>query len=289
MEVLIVTGLSGAGKTQAAHILEDLDYYCVDNMPVALLLPFAEFCIASRGRFEKVALVTDVRAQANFDALFKALDSLREMDCVCRILYMEAAEPVIVRRYKESRRRHPLYGQGRTILETVHLERKLMAPVRDRADFIVDTSSTNLSQLHREISRLLVEGGKQALPISVIAFGYKYGLPLEADLVFDARFLPNPYYVDELKALSGMDAPVYDYVLGQPDAQAFLKKLTELVDFLLPRFQEEGKPSLTIAVGCTGGRHRSISVARALTEYLVGRGCNARLINRDLNRAGDYE
>ena len=289
MEFLIVTGLSGAGKTQAAHILEDLDYYCVDNMPVALLLPFAEFCIASRGRFEKVALVTDVRAQANFDALFKALDSLREMDCVCRILYMEAAEPVIVRRYKESRRRHPLYGQGRTILETVHLERKLMAPVRDRADFIVDTSSTNLSQLHREISRLLVEGGKQALPISVIAFGYKYGLPLEADLVFDARFLPNPYYVDELKALSGMDAPVYDYVLGQPDAQAFLKKLTELVDFLLPRFQEEGKPSLTIAVGCTGGRHRSISVARALTEYLVGRGCNARLINRDFIRAGDYE
>lgn len=273
-------------RPRPQHILEDLDYYCVDNMPVALLLPFAEFCIASRGRFEKVALVTDVRAQANFDALFKALDSLREMDCVCRILYMEAAEPVIVRRYKESRRRHPLYGQGRTILETVHLERKLMAPVRDRADFIVDTSSTNLSQLHREISRLLVEGGKQALPISVIAFGYKYGLPLEADLVFDARFLPNPYYVDELKALSGMDAPVYDYVLGQPDAQAFLKKLTELVDFLLPRFQEEGKPSLTIAVGCTGGRHRSISVARALTEYLVGRGCNARLINPGFEPGG---
>ena len=287
MEFLIVTGLSGAGKTNAANFLEDLDFYCVDNMPTVLLLPFAEFCVASRGRFEKVALVTDCRAQENFDALFQAMDALRERDCICRILFMDAADDVIVRRYKESRRRHPLSQRGLSMLETVRRERQLIQPVRDRADYIIDTSRTTLGQLHNEICRLFVEGGKHVLPVNVMSFGYKYGLPLEADIVFDVRFLPNPYYVEELKPLSGLDQPVSDFVMGLKDAQTFLIKLTDLADFLLPLYQEEGKQSLTIGIGCTGGRHRSVALARALTEHLINGGHNARLINRDLGKVND--
>ena len=287
MEFLIVTGLSGAGKSNAANFLEDLDYYCVDNMPIALLLPFAEFCVAARGRFEKVALVTDCRAQESFDALFQALDALRAMDCICRILFIDAADDVIVRRYKESRRRHPLSQRGISMLETVRRERQLMQPVRDRADYIIETSRTTLGQLHNEICRLFVEGGKQVLPVNVMSFGYKYGLPLEADIVFDVRFLPNPYYVEELKPLSGLDQPVSDFVMGLKDAQKFLEKLTDLADFLLPLYQEEGKQSLTIGIGCTGGRHRSVALARALTEHLIHGGHNARLINRDLGKVNE--
>ena len=289
MEFLIVTGLSGAGKTQAAHFLEDLDYYCVDNMPPDLLVPFAEFCLASHGRFDKVVLVTDSRSQDNFETLFRSLDTLRAMDCGCRILFMEAPVDVIVRRYKESRRRHPLYKPGRTIQETVQTEVELLSPLRDRADFILDTGSTTLGQLHREICRLFVDGGTQLLPVSVIAFGYKYGIPLEADLVFDVRFLPNPYYIEELKSFSGMDKAVYDFVMDHPDSKEFLNRLTDLVDFLLPRFQEEGKQSLTIAIGCTGGRHRSVALAKALTDHLLTHGQNARLIRRDMDRVNDRD
>lgn len=287
MEFLIVTGLSGAGKTQAAHYLEDLGYYCVDNMPSALLRPFAEFCIDSQGRFNKVALVADVRARESFDALFTALEGLRELDCTFRILFIEAPVEAIVRRYKETRRRHPLTKPGMTIEDAVRREIELLSPVRERADYIIDTGGTTLGQLHNEILRLLAEDDSGSMPINVIAFGYKYGIPLEADLVLDVRFLPNPYYIDELKPLSGLDKAVYDYVMGQPDTAEYLKKLTDFITFQLPRFREEGKPSLTIAVGCTGGRHRSITVARALTDILADSGENARLICRDLGKAGD--
>jgi UPF0042 nucleotide-binding protein len=287
MEFLIVTGLSGAGKTQAANFLEDLDYYCVDNMPAPLLKPFAEFCLASQGRFKKVALVTDVRAQENFDELFQALESLRDMDCTFRILFIEAPVNVIVRRYKETRRPHPLTRPGLTILDAVQREIALMQPVRRRADYIIDTGSTNLNQLHREIVRLFTEGGKSTMPVNVIAFGYKYGIPLEADLVLDVRFLPNPFYVEELKALSGLDQAVYDYVMDRPDSGEYMLKLTSFLDFQLPRFQEEGKPTLTVAVGCTGGRHRSVAVARTVTDYLLEHGQIARLICRDMNRTGE--
>jgi len=287
MEFLIVTGLSGAGKTQATHFLEDLDYYCVDNMPSALLQPFAEFCVASHGRFEKVALVTDVRSGESFDQLFKALDSLKELDCSFRILYIEAPVPSIVRRYKETRRRHPLSEAGVTIQQAVHREMELLQPVRERADYIINTGSTTLGQLHNEICRLFGEGGESAFPVNVIAFGYKFGIPMEADLVFDVRFLPNPYYREELKNLTGMDEAVFEYVMSQPDTGKYMELLTAFLEFQLPRFREEGKPSLTIGVGCTGGRHRSVSVARALADHLQQRGQNAQLILRDLNRVND--
>ena len=288
MEFLIVTGLSGAGKTQAAHFLEDLDYYCVDNMPSALLHPFAEFCLAAQGRFNKVALVTDIRGGESFDTLFQALESLRGMDCSFRILYIEAPVNVIVRRYKETRRPHPLYQAGMTIESAVQREMELMQPVRDRADYIINTGNTTLGQLHREICRLLAEGGEATLPVSVIAFGYKYGIPLEADLVLDVRFLPNPYYIEELRSLSGLDQAVYDFVMDRADSREYMEKLTAFLDFQLPRFREEGKPSLTVAVGCTGGRHRSVAVARALNDYLLEHGQNARLICRDLGRVNDH-
>ena len=288
MEFLIVTGLSGGGKTQAANFLEDLNYYCVDNMPSALLRPFAEFCLASQGRFNKVALVTDVRDGGSPDALFQALESLRGLDCTFRILFIEAPVDVIVRRYKETRRPHPLYVAGRTIEETVQREIELMRPVRDRADYIINTGNTTLGQLQREICRLFAEGGETTLPVSVIAFGYKYGIPLEADLVLDVRFLPNPFYVPELKSLSGLDQAVYEFVMDRDDSRTFMDKLLGFLEFLLPRYREEGKPSLTVAVGCTGGRHRSVAVARALTDALLERGQNARLICRDMGRVNDH-
>ena len=287
MEFLIVTGLSGAGKTQAANFLEDLDFYCVDNMPSALLKPFAEFCIASHGRIDKVALVTDVRTRESFDLLFDALEELRMLDCTFRILFIEAPVEAIVRRYKETRRRHPLDEPGLTIQAAVEKEIALMAPVRERADYIINTGSTTLGQLHNEITRLFAEGGGDSMPINVIAFGYKYGIPMEADLVLDVRFLPNPYYQEDLKALSGLDQPVFDYVMDRPESREYMEKLTAFLDFQLPRFQEEGKPALSVAVGCTGGRHRRISVARALTDYLLAHGQNARLICRDLGRTND--
>ena len=289
MEFLIITGLSGAGKSRAADVLEDLDYYCVDNMPVALLGRFAEFCIAAGGRYEKVALVTDVRENKDFSELLKTLDELEATGLDCRILYMDADESTIIRRYKESRRPHPLAENGLSIEESVRRECELLAPVKDRADHIVNTSGLTLGMLQNRLFALFAEDGqKRELNIPVIAFGYKYGIPLDADLVFDVRFLPNPYYIDELKPLSGLDRAVYDYVMDQPDNAEYLRILTDFFVFQLPRFREEGKPSLTVAVGCTGGRHRSITVARALTDILTEKGENARLICRDLGRAGEY-
>ncbi len=287
MEFLIVTGLSGAGKTQAAHYLEDLDYYCVDNMPTALLYPFAEFCIASRGRFKKVALVTDTRAWESLDQLFSALESLRALDCSFRILFLEAPVAAVVRRYKETRRPHPLAEEGMTIQDAIHREIELLQPVRERADYIIDTGRTTLGQLHNKICALFAEGGEATLPINIIAFGYKYGIPMEADLVLDVRFLPNPFYVEELAPLSGLDQPVSEYVMNSSDASEYMEMLTAFLDFQLPRFRAEGKPSLTVAVGCTGGRHRSVAVARALTDHFLEHGQDARLICRDLGRVND--
>ena len=285
MEFLIVTGLSGAGKTQAAHFLEDLDYYCVDNMPSALLQPFAEFCIASQGRFTKVALVTDVRAHESFEQLFRALDSLRALDCTFRILFLEAPESTLVRRYKETRRRHPLMESGATIEDAVKRETELLRPLRERADFVIDTTQLSAAKLRGELYRLFAEKGQQSrMSINVVSFGYKYGVPLEADLVFDVRFMPNPYYVPELRYQTGMNDDVYNYVFSFPQTKEFLSKLEQMLAFLLPLYQEEGKAVLVVAVGCTGGRHRSVSIARAVTEYLNKLGYAAYENHRDITR-----
>ena len=285
MDFLIVTGLSGAGKSRAADVLEDLDYYCVDNMPVALMPRFAELCIATGGRYEKVALVTDVRAKNGFDELLKTLDQLKDMNCSCRILYMDADVPTIVRRYKESRRPHPLAKRGGSLEEAVHREIELLAPVRERADLVVNSSRLTLGQLQARLYALVApEGSRRTLEITVESFGFKHGMPLDADLVFDVRFLPNPFYLEELRPLSGLDRPVAQYVFDSVQARTFMQKVEDLLDFLIPLYLEEGKLSLTIGIGCTGGRHRSVAIAAALCEYLKAKGLSAVNANRDIDK-----
>ena len=285
MDFLIITGLAGAGKSRAADVLEDLDYYCVDNLPVALMPKFAELCIATGGRYEKVALVTDVRAKNGFDELLKTLDQLKDMNCACRILYMDADVPTIVKRYKETRRPHPLARRGGSIEEAVYREIDLLAPIRERADFIVNSSTLTLGQLQSRLFELIAPAGaKRQLEVTVEAFGFKHGIPLDADLVFDVRFLPNPYYLEELRPLTGLDRPVAQYVFNSNDARSFMAKVEDLLDFLLPLYVEEGKLNLLIAVGCTGGRHRSVAIAAALTEYLKAKGISAENVNRDIKK-----
>ncbi len=285
MEFLIITGLSGAGKSRAADVLEDLDYYCVDNMPVALMPRFAELCIATKGRYEKVALVTDVREKDGFDSLLQTLDELKNMDCNCRILYMDADVRTLVRRYKESRRPHPLAVPGSTVEEAIKREIRLLAPVRERAEYIVSSTGLTLGMLqHRLFSLFAEKDRKRDIDITVMSFGYKYGIPMEADLVLDARFLPNPFYVEELRPLSGLDKGVSDYVFSFKQAGEFLQQLESMLDFLLPLYIEEGKVSLTVAVGCTGGRHRSVALAAALNQRLLARGRKAENVNRDIDK-----
>ena len=285
MEFLIITGLSGAGKSRAADVLEDLDYYCVDNMPVALIPRFAEFCAATRGRFEKVALVTDVREKENFGELLSTLEKLRESEITCRILYMDADVPVLIRRYKESRRPHPLAEKGESVETAVRREMALLAPVRERADFVVNTSRLTLGQLQSKLYGLLCgEEGGRGIDVTVLSFGYKYGLPAEADLVFDARFLPNPFYVDELREKSGLDLPVKEYVFSFQQTRTFMEQLETMLEFLLPLYIEEGKLSLTVAIGCTGGRHRSVAIAAALNDHFLAQGISSVNVNRDIDK-----
>ena len=285
MEFLIITGLSGAGKTRAADVLEDLDYYCVDNMPVALMTRFAELCLDTRGRYEKVALVTDIRDREGFGELPNTIEELRKMDCDVRILYMDADVPTLVRRYKESRRPHPLAEKGMSTEEAVHKEEELLAPIKRSADYVVNSSSMTLGVLQNRLFSLFAEEGrKRGLDVTVMSFGFKHGIPLDADLVFDARFLPNPFYVDELRPLSGLDRPVAEFVFSHPQTRSFLEKLEDMISFLLPYYIEEGKLTLTIAIGCTGGRHRSVALASALHKHLVANNVSSVNINRDIDK-----
>ena len=286
MEFLIITGLSGGGKSQAADIIEDLDYYCVDNMPVALIPKFAELCAATKGRYEKVALVTDIREKNGIKDIFSTLETLREMDFGYKILFMEAKPAVIVKRYKESRRPHPLAAKsGGSIEDAILKETEQLRPIRDIADYIIDTSHLTLGQLHNELYTYFSDSATgRAIMVNVVSFGFKYGMPLDADLVFDVRFLPNPFYVEDLKLLSGLDAPVRDYVFSFEQSNVFMDKLTDMIEYLLPLYIEEGKYSLTIAIGCTGGRHRSVAVASALAGHLKCFGVPTVSINRDINK-----
>ena len=257
----------------------------MDNMPIALIPKFAQICLAAGERYEKVALVTDIRERANFDELFEVLDGLWDLGCDYRILFVEADLANIVKRYKETRRRHPLALPGVSIEQAIESEIKLLAPVRERADYVINTTNYTLGNLQSEIFRLFVgEGSGRKLVVNVMSFGFKHGIPLESDLVFDVRFLPNPFYVAELREKTGLDEPVANFVLQNPVAQEFVEKLRQMVRFLLPLYVEEGKMSLTIAIGCTGGRHRSVAIARALAEEIAGLGYAAQNINRDVQK-----
>ena len=284
MEILIISGLSGAGKSKAASFLEDMGFYIVDNMPAAMILKFAEFCAGGNGRYDRVALVYDVRTASSFTEL---LDKLKAMDAVCRMLFLEASPETIIKRYKETRRRHPLAAGADSLEDAVEKELALMAPVKERADFVIDTSRLSTAQLRGELLRLFdQEGEKGGMTVSVLSFGFKYGLPMEADLVFDVRFMPNPFYIEDLRHQTGLDKAVADYVFHFPQTQDYMKRLEDLLAFSLPLYAEEGKTSLTIAVGCTGGHHRSVAVTHALAGFIREQGYQALENHRDMMRGG---
>ncbi|MCC2257356.1 RNase adapter RapZ [Intestinimonas aquisgranensis] len=285
MRFILISGLSGAGKSKSASFLEDMGYYVVDNLPAALIPKFAELCMAGQGRYDKVALVTDIRGGQTFDALFDALAQLRDMGCDYKILFVEASLETIIKRYKETRRSHPLAKAGRSLEEAVALERSALEPVRKRSEYILDTSALSTAKLRGEMLRLFGEGdGKPAMSVSVISFGFKNGIPLEADLVFDVRCLPNPYYIAELRHQTGLDAGVRDFVFGYQQTRDLMAHLESLLSFLLPLYVEEGKTALVIAVGCTGGHHRSVAVTRALADFIRQKGYNASESHRDMTR-----
>ncbi len=286
MEFIIVSGLSGAGKSKVASFLEDIGFYCVDNLPAQLIPPLAQLCMASPGKYDRVALVTDIRGGQTFDGLFAALDELDAMKCGHKILFVEAAAETIIKRYKETRRNHPLAKDGRTLLQAVEQERAAMEPVRKRSEYIIDTTALSTAKLRGEVLRLFGTPGEgPEMSVSVVSFGFKYGIPIEADLVFDVRCLPNPFYIAELRAQTGLDQGVRDFLWGYRQTSELMKHLEELMSFLLPLYVEEGKSALVIGVGCTGGQHRSVAVTRALADFIRQKGYNASENHRDMTRA----
>ncbi len=286
MEILIISGLSGGGKSKAASILEDIGYYIVDNMPAGMILKFAEFCSAVRGKYDRAALVYDVRAGEDFQEFLHVLEELRSNRAyTCRLLFLEASVDTIIMRYKETRRPHPLYAAYGSIEAAVRHEMELLRPVREKADFIINSTTYSTAKLRGELLRLFGGGSTRAdLTVNVVSFGFKYGIPMEADLVFDVRFMPNPYYIEELRQKTGLSQDVYDYVFSFPQTQTFMERLENLLDFLLPYYQEEGKAVLVIAIGCTGGHHRSVAVTRALVDHIRSLGCQVTENHRDMTR-----
>ena len=285
MEILIISGLSGGGKSQAASFLEDMGYYIVDNMPAGIMLKFAEFCAGTQGRYDRLALVYDVRAGEDFEEFFRVLDELQRGQITCRLLFLEASVATIIKRYKETRRPHPLYDECGSLEAAVNREIELMRPVRDRADYVINSTTYSTAKLKGELARLFgVSGTRQEMTVNVVSFGFKHGLPLEADLVFDVRFMPNPYYIEELRHKTGLDREVYDYVFSFSQTKDFMKYLENLIAFLLPYYKEEGKTVLVIAIGCTGGHHRSVAVTRALVDYIGSLGYQVTENHRDMTR-----
>ncbi|MDR7415024.1 MAG: RNase adapter RapZ [Armatimonadota bacterium] len=283
MQFVIITGLSGAGKSTAVHVFEDMGYFCVDNLPPVLVPRFAELVSRSHGRVDRVAVVMDIRSGEFFDEIEDALRALDERRLPYRVLFLDASDEVLVRRFKETRRKHPLAPSG-SVLEGIQAERRRLETLRERAHKIVDTSTLTPQALRTELQAEFGPTSERALTITVLSFGYKHGLPMDADLVFDVRFLPNPHYVPELRPHPGTHPEVRAYVLASPEAQTFRGQMLEMVSFLLPHFIREGKSHLVIAIGCTGGRHRSVVFAEELGSHLRELGYAVRIRHRDLDR-----
>lgn len=285
MEILIISGLSGGGKSKAASFLEDIGYYIVDNLPAEMMVKFADFCAASSGRYDRVALVYDVRAGEPSNLLIDTLERLKVSGVKCRMLFLEASTQTIINRYKETRRIHPLSGKGLNIEQAIAAEREMMQPVRDHADFIINSTSFSTAKLRSELLNLFGEqGDRTGLHVNVLSFGFKHGIPIEADLVFDVRFMPNPYYVAELKTKTGLDREVREFVLGFHQTYEFLDQIKKMITFLLPLYAEEGKSVLVIAIGCTGGHHRSVAIAHELAEHIRAAGFSVTENHRDISR-----
>ena len=286
MRLVIVTGLSGAGKSTALKVLEDARYFCVDNLPIPLVGKFASLMTGNQGEdVQNAAIGIDVRSGRALDELALVLDQLADSGVKFEILFLDAEDRVLVKRYKETRRSHPLALSGR-LDDGIRRERKMMGFLKERADYIIDTTHLLTRELRSELNRIFVDNQKfDNMMISVLSFGFKYGIPEDADLVFDVRFLPNPYYVDELRPHTGMDEDVFHYVMDSEAAVQFADKLEDMVEFLIPNYVKEGKTSLVIAVGCTGGKHRSVTLARVLYERLQKtREYGIRLEHRDIGK-----
>jgi UPF0042 nucleotide-binding protein len=280
---LIITGLSGSGKSTVMRALEDAGFHCIDNLPPALMPRLLELCAASSAEITKIAMVMDVRERSFLKEYPAIFQSLKEQGHELTILFLESTDEVLVRRYNETRRQHPLAEQG-TVLEGIHKERELLSGLRMLADEIIDTSNLSIHQLRNMISDIFRSAGQRKMHIILTSFGYKYGVPADADLVIDVRFLPNPYFISELRDLSGNDAAVSDYVMNNETAGKFRDKFFDLVTFLTPLYEQEGKSYLTICVGCTGGRHRSIAVVNRLHTLLSEKNYPVRVIHRDLGK-----
>ena len=285
MRMVIVTGISGAGKSTALKMLEDAGYFCVDNLPVPLLPKFMEMLILPGSEYTKVGLGIDIRSSQKFGQLRETLETLRKKDVKFEILFLDASDEALIKRYKETRRSHPLAGDGR-VDKGIDEERRRTIFLKQQADYIIDTSQMLTRELRSEILKIFVENKNyKNLYVTILSFGFKYGIPGDADLVFDVRFLPNPYYIQELRPMSGNDAPVRDYVMSSETARKFLDKLVDMVQFLIPNYVAEGKNQLVIGIGCTGGKHRSVTLANALYYALEQEeGYGLKIEHRDIEK-----
>ena len=285
MEFVVVTGLSGAGKTRAMHAMEDIGFFCVDNLPPALIPVFYDLCVKSEGPMGRVAVVTDTRGGELFKSFFTAMEALKREKREYKILFLDSSDAVLVNRFKETRRKHPLSDDLNGSLEqAVKLEREMLQPVKECSDYVIDTSGVSPAQLKTRITELFLSSASDSLSVHCISFGFKYGIPMESDLVFDVRCLPNPFYVEELRPQTGLDAPVRDYVLEKEETKGFVSRFTDMVDYLLPLYGKEGKSQLVIAVGCTGGHHRSVALAQYMCDYLSRKGIRTSITHRDIQK-----
>lgn len=285
MQFIIVTGLSGSGKSAAINVLEDIGFYCIDNMPPQLISKFAEIMAESEGKIEKVAIVTDIRGGELFFKLGENIDSLKESGITVKILFLDASDSVIIKRYKETRRKHPLDNSlSGSLQKAITTEREILSSIRAKADYYIDTTSMSISQLKEQLNIIFLENLNDFMIVKVMSFGFKYGIPTEADLVFDVRCLPNPYYVKELKEYTGKDACVSEFVMKFDESKEFLKLLKGMIDFCLPQYIKEGKSQLVIAFGCTGGKHRSVTFAEEIHKHINQKDIRVRISHRDIGR-----
>lgn len=279
MEAVIITGMSGAGKTLALNHFEDMGYYCMENLPPKFIVDFVELINNSTKSIEKLAIVIDVRARF-FEDLSETIQNLKKMDCELKVLFLDASNRTLINRYKELRRPHPVNPNG-ALSDSIELEREMLSEIKDNSDIIIDTTRLSASSFKNKLNTLFFNGNKKDLVINIESFGFKNGILVEADLVFDVRFLPNPYYIEELKELNGKDDEIQDYVMGFGDSKIFLNKVVDLLEFLIPKYKAEGKNMLTIGVGCTGGKHRSVCLAEKIYSELKKEHSNVNISHRD--------
>ena len=283
LELVVITGMSGAGKTVAMQSFEDMGYFCVDNMPPSLLPKFWEL-VKESGKITKIALVIDLRSRAFFDEIMTSISGLDNTSFITtKILFLEASDDALVSRYKETHRTHPLAGDGR-VYDGIIAERRLLQDIKVRAQKVIDTTTLSPRKLREEIMHTFSNGDTDIFTIQVVSFGFKYGLPIDADIVMDVRFLPNPHYIEELRPLTGQDHAVYDYVMSQPETKTFYHKFMELLDFVIPGYKKEGKSSVTIAIGCTGGQHRSVALTERTGRELMSDSYHVTISHRDKDK-----